>query len=151
MKNRNPRKRSFTRRKEKVKMSANGREKNTCHLGVVLARAKASKSSRMREMALYRPSARVLTDSRFSCCCTTWFSRSTFGGATASASCGGCCPWGAGGAPAAASIAAALPTRGRGMNCVPRYETSKTTSFGKHSKVSKTKNIFTYLSFLSWK
>lgn len=38
------------------------------HLGTALVREMASKSSRIREMALKRLMARVLTDSRFSCC-----------------------------------------------------------------------------------
>ena len=55
------------------------------HLGEVLVRAKTSKSSRMREMALWRLRARVFTDSKFSCCCTASFSLST------TIACCGCC------------------------------------------------------------
>lgn len=49
------------------------------HLGEALARAMASKSSRMRETVLKSPSARVRRDSKLSCCCSAWFSFSGFG------------------------------------------------------------------------
>ena len=80
------------------------------HLGeaVGFVRAMTSKSSRMREMALYSPTARARIPSRFSCCCTPALSRSTRGAACCSpaAAPGGGAP-GPGAAPSAASIAGA--------------------------------------------
>jgi hypothetical protein len=85
----------------------------SCHLGEALglARAMASKSSRMREMALYRPTARARIPSRFSCCCTPALSRSVRGCWSP--------PTGAAGfgAPAAAPSAAAS-IRARRICCV---------------------------------
>jgi len=77
-----------------------------------LVRAMTSKSSRMREMALYSPTARARIPSRFSCCCTPALSRSTRGAACcspAAAPRGGAPAAGAApSAAAAASIAGAL-------------------------------------------
>jgi hypothetical protein len=80
------------------------------HLGEAagFVRAMTSKSSRIREMALYSPTARARIPSRFSCCCTPALSRSTRGAACCSptGAPGGGTP-GPGAAPSAAAAAAA--------------------------------------------